>query len=143
MRYRIGAAVAALMTALFCAPATAAEWWYAGKIADGGFFYADITSLERSDTEAVLGGMLVYPDMEDGLLFFDTDLECSLKEGYYFDLAWFEGEERKTSAFAEMADDELDLALGIACSDRESWAGQGFQAVEKPVEDAFERVDAQ
>ena len=142
MRYRIGAAVAALVTAL-CAPATAAEWWYVGKIADGGFFYGEASSLERQGTEAKLSGMLVYPAMEEGLLFFDADLECSLNDGYYFTLAWFEGEERKTNGFAEMDDDELGLALDIACSDRGSWAGQGFQAVESHVDDAFARKDAQ
>lgn len=146
MQARTGLALltfaATLATAL---PATAANWWYLGKTADGALLYLDGDLVIRDgDDYVVLHGKTVFPtqrtDSTAGTSF-KAFIACSYDDAHYYRRLWVDasGQELRQDVFERFAPEEAVLAKSFACTDPASWVGRGFELVRDPATDAQRR----
>lgn len=145
MQRSIGLAALAFFMALAGAlPASAAEeWWFGGAIDDGGYFYADATTIERLGDEASINGVIVFPRDKDGIYFFKGWVYCSDRDGFYIELAYEVGEEFRRDEFLMMKEKEAAVAAAMACSERSDWAALEFKLTAFPLDDALARAGGQ
>jgi hypothetical protein len=145
MQRSIGLAILVLFTALVSAPLARAgenSWWYGGEIADSGYFYAQEVSIERLGDEAVINGLLIFPEETEGVYGFEGHVYCSEQRGFYIHMYFQVDGEEQTDDFLHMKPSEAAIATAMACSNVSDWPALGYKIVDQPGIDALTRYKA-